>query len=59
MTELDEVTALRDRLKETIRRSEERAAAERPDAFSSEADKRERLRLLAGMEATLLKLRRS
>jgi len=30
MTELDEVTALRDQLKEAIRHSEERAAARRP-----------------------------
>lgn len=56
VTDLDELKILRDHLKETIRRSADRAAAGSPERYLSEHDKAERQKLLATLEADILRL---
>jgi hypothetical protein len=56
VTELDELKALRDQLKETIRVSADKSAAGKPELYLSERDMGARRALLADFEAAILKL---
>jgi len=56
MTQLEELKSLRRQMLATIERSAELTAAGTPERYLSGYDKAERLRLLARLDAAILKL---